>query len=280
MKKVAIVGVGLMGGSLGMALRRRGWRVTGVGRRLSKLKKAKARGAVDEYTTDLKKGVQGAGIVVLAAPVGNIVPLAAKIRPWLARGALVMDIGSVKAPIVRPLEKIFSGKAGPHFMGVHPMAGSEKTGVEHARADLYRGAACIMTPGRTTPARALRAAETFWRGVGGRTVRLSPEDHDRSVALVSHLPHLLADTLMLAAAKWTRGNLGLVKTLAAGSFRDMTRVAGADDAQWAAIFRMNEKNLADAARLFQKILKDLMRRRWLPADLHKAQKLHREIFKI
>src|SRR5262245_36895603 len=125
-RRVAIVGVGLMGGSLGMALRRRGWRVTGIGRRLPKLKKAKAWGAVHDYTTDLKKGVKEAGVVVLAAPVDDIVPLATKIRPWLRRDALVMDIGSVKARIVRPLDKNFSEKTGPHFVGVHPMAGSEK----------------------------------------------------------------------------------------------------------------------------------------------------------
>jgi prephenate dehydrogenase len=264
-----------MGGSLGLALARRPgkWRVVGVGRRLSRLKKAQRLGCVHETCTDLRAGVKNSSVVVLAAPVKDIVPLAKRVRPLVSASCLVMDVGSVKKSIVDSLEKVFSSPSGPQFVGVHPMAGSEKTGVEHARADLYRGAACVITPGARTSASALRRAEKFWSGVGGRTLRLSPEDHDKWMALISHLPHLLADALVLTAAQ--KGNPDLIKTLAAGSFRDMTRVAGADPDQWAVIFNGNARHLKQTASVFIKSLRTLVHRRWPLAQLRRAQRAHR-----
>jgi prephenate dehydrogenase len=269
-QKVTIIGVGLMGGSLGLALARRGWRVAGVGRRPARLRKARSLGAVHEITTDFKAGARGADVVVLATPVKDIVPWALRLRPYLPPDALVMDVGSVKGEIVRALDKIFSG--GPFFIGTHPMAGSEKTGVEHARADLFRGAACVVTPGKRAPSSALRRAESFWRGVGGRVVRMGADEHDRLVALVSHQPHHLADSLVLCAGEG--GDARRARDLAAGSFRDMTRVASADPGQWHQIFTMNDRPLRDAAAAFQKTLGGLVRRRWPLPALRRARRLH------
>ncbi len=279
MQKIAIVGVGLIGGSLGLALsgRKGRRRVAGVGRRMSTLRRAKALRSVQEITTDLASGVRGASVVVLAAPVDSIVPLAKKIRPHLSPDALVMDVGSVKGPIVRALEKIFADRRGPQFVGAHPMAGSEKTGVANARADLFRGSVCALTPGRNTTADAMRRAEKFWRSVGAKTLRLKPEDHDRGVALVSHLPHLLAFSMSLTAANGGSAARQMVSRLAAGSFRDMTRVAGADPDQWSAIFAMNSAPLRRASAQFSKILNGLLRAR-RPAPLLRRAKSTREKF--
>jgi prephenate dehydrogenase len=164
-----------------------------------------------------------------------------------------MDVGSVKGPIVKALARR-SPKGGPVFIGAHPMCGSEKTGVENARKDLYKGARCVLTPAPGTPPAAVKKAEAFWRGVGAQVLRLSPEEHDRRVAVVSHLPHLLADALVLSARKEK------ADALAAGSFRDATRVADADPALWAQIFSMNRPALLRAVSLFQGHLRRLARR--------------------
>lgn len=273
MKKAVIVGVGLMGGSLGMALcKAGGWRVTGVGRRAAALRRAKARRGVHDYSQNLKEAVKDADVVVLAAPVGSIVGLARQIAPRLKPGCLVMDVGSVKAPIARPLEKFYGGR-GPWFVGCHPMAGSEKSGIDNARPDLYKGATCVVTPGRGAPPAVVARAEKFWRGLGARPFRMAPEAHDRWVALVSHLPHFLADSLVLTAGRQAGGNNGarLIQQLAAGSFRDMTRVAGADPALWSSIFRMNARWVRAAASAFSKEMTRLSRRGWRQSDLAAAK---------
>ena len=260
-----------MGGSLGMALvRRGGWRVTGVGRRADRLKAAKSRGALHAWTTDFREGARDADVVVLAVPVDGIVAWARKLRPFLKRDCLVMDVGSVKGSIVSALDAGFS--KGPFFVGAHPMAGSEKTGAENARADLYKGAACVVTPGRRVPAAAVKRAGSFWRSIGAGVLRMAPAEHDRWVAMISHLPHLMAYSLALSAGRW--GNARFARALAAGSFRDMTRVAGADPDQWSQIFSMNAKSLREALRLFQATAAGLTRKGWPAADLRRAKRLH------
>jgi prephenate dehydrogenase len=256
MPTAAIVGVGLMGGSLGLALRRKGWRVIGVGRNAARLGRAKRLGCLDEATTDWR-AVSRADAVVLAVPVDEIVPWARRVRPRLRPSCLVMDVGSVKAAVLRGAERSYTSRKGPFFVGAHPMAGSEKTGAAHARADLYRGATCVLVPSRRATPAAVRRAESFWRSVGARLLRLSAAEHDRWVALVSHLPHLMAESLVLTAGS-RAGAARFVPRLAAGSFRDMTRVAAADPAQWDAIFRLNRRALSEAARLFRARLSSLL----------------------
>lgn len=279
MKHVAIVGMGLMGGSLGLALRKRGgWRVAALARREETLRVARRCGAVHEGSVDPADVLPAADVVIFCSPVDKIVPLAKTYRRFFKRDALLMDVGSVKGPVVRALEKMFNGNGGPVFVGAHPMAGSEKTGVENARADLYRGAVCAITVTPQTPlARAAQAAD-FWKSLGARTLVIDPDTHDRAVAVVSHLPHLIADALMLSVGDWDPPNgVALLKEMAAGSFRDATRVAGADPALWRGIFRLNDAAVRGAVRLFSKNLGRLARGQWAIGDLRRAQTLNTQL---
>lgn len=269
MRRAVIAGVGLMGGSLGMALRRRGWRVVGLGRDAARLAKARRRGAIDESHTDPARALVGADVVVLCAPVDRLADQARRLKPFVPSAALVMDVGSVKGDVVRSLGRVFP-PGGPAFVGAHPMTGSEKTGVENARPDLYHGAPCVVTPSRSSKGRDVARAEHFWRSIGARVVRLSPEAHDRAVAVVSHLPHLVADALMLTAG---RNGAQRLFRLAAGSFRDATRVAGADPRLWRAIFTRNNAAVRRALSDFQKALRALSRG-WPLATLRRARALN------
>ena len=276
MKRVAIVGIGLMGGSLGLALRKRGgWRVAGLARREETLRLAQKRGAIHEGSTDPAQVFPGADVVVFCSPVDKIVPLAKNYRRFYKHGALLMDVGSVKGPVVRALEKSFHRSGGPVFVGAHPMAGSEKTGVQHARADLYRGAVCAITATTQTPLARVAQAADFWKSVGARTLVIDPDIHDRAVAVVSHLPHLIAHALMLSVGDWKHPEgVALLKELAAGSFRDATRVAGADPTLWRGIFRLNDPAVRGAIRLFSKNLNRLATGQWAIRDLRRAQTLN------
>jgi prephenate dehydrogenase len=274
MKTVAIIGIGLMGGSLGAALRRARprWRVVGIGRKKKSLERARRAGLIDEAATDLAAGLRGADVVVVATPVSLIVPFVKKIRPHLGAKMLVMDVGSVKADIVRHCARLFSAKSGPAFVGAHPMTGSEKTGFEWARPDLYKNAACILTPVPGAPPAALIRARQFWRAAGSRVHEMSAAAHDQWLAAISHLPHLIAHALILSAAQ-KPGARQKVAALAAGSFRDATRVAGADPGQWNSILNMNSKNLREAARRFTQTMDKLMKQKFPISMLGRARAL-------
>lgn len=241
-KNVSILGVGLIGGSLGMALRKtRKYRVTGIGRNIARLKRAKRLGAVDSFTTDWAEGAKDADIVVLCPPVNLIASAAKRMARYVKPGAVITDAGSVKGEIVRAVGKKIN------FVGGHPMAGLEKTGVDFAKAGLYKGATVVLTPSRKS--KASRMVKKMWMDAGARVIFMSPAEHDRIAALVSHLPHVLAYNLSLAAARLNRTNPKAAKMLA-GSFRDMTRVADSSPSDWAAIFRANKKELSKAVRAF------------------------------
>jgi prephenate dehydrogenase len=265
-----------MGGSLGLALRARGgWHVAGLARREATLRTARRRGVIDTGSADPARVLPGADVVVYCSPVEKIVPLVKGHRRFLPPHALLMDVGSVKSPIVRDVEKIFHGKNGPVFVGAHPMAGSEKTGVENAQKDLYVGAVCAITPSDQTPWVRVEQAVDFWKSVGARPLVVDPESHDRAVAVVSHLPHLIADALMLSVGEWKgEGGAALLRALAAGSFRGATRVAGADPQLWRGIFRMNDRFVRDAAGLFSRKLSHITRRGWSLADLRRAHTIN------
>lgn len=255
---VAVVGVGLMGGSLGQALVQSGrWKVLGVGRDLWRLRGPLAQGCAQEVTTDLSR-IGEASVVVVCVPVSQVVPLVAKVlRPHFSPNTLVMDVGSVKGPIVKALASLNSFSRGPVFVGCHPLCGSEKTGAKNARADLYRGATCVITPTPRMPPGALRRARQFWRELGAKPILLDPQTHDRWLALVSHLPHLLAFSLVETVRRGGRTPQWIQK-LIAGSFRDATRVAAADPEQWESIFQLNRRPLQQAAGQFQQAFSRLL----------------------
>ncbi len=248
--RVTIVGVGLIGGSLGMAVRRRGLarEVVGVTRAAEAIAAARARGAIDHGTLVLEEAVAGADLVVLATPPDAVVPAARRALPHLRPDAILTDVASVKGGIVRAIEAVAEPQ-GAVFVGGHPMAGNEGSGVASADAELFERAVYVLTPTeRIGPAAVARLAD-FARALGARPVVLAPDEHDRAVAIVSHLPYLIAAALVSVAD----GAAG-----AAGpAFLGATRVAVSPVELWTQICRLNRAPIAAALAAFRSELAQL-----------------------
>ena len=257
-KKITLVGVGLLGGSLGMALskRRLAGSVVGFVRRAASVVECEGLGAVNLATLDLQRAVEGADLIVLCTPIAQMPGLVKQMLPALRPGAIVTDVGSVKGSVVRDLEALVA-KGGAHFVGSHPMAGAEKMGVAAARADLFVGAVCVITPtGKSNPA-AVRKVEQLWKSVGSRLLRLAPEAHDELVSRSSHLPHVVAAQLVnLVLSPEHSREQGM---LCANGFRDTTRIASGSPEMWRDIALANRKNLSRALETFTKGLQDFRR---------------------
>lgn len=240
--KVSIVGVGLLGGSLGRTLRERklAARVIGCVRRRESIAECRRARAVDVATLNFADGVAEADLVVLCTPIAQMLPLLKQLLPHLKRGAIVTDVGSVKGGVVRELESLAAG-SGVHFVGSHPMAGSERMGVLASQSDLYEGAVCVVTPSKKTNRRAVVTVERLWKSVGATVLRLTPEAHDELVARTSHLPHLLAASLVnhVLNPKVASGSGKLCAT----GFRDTTRIASGSPEMWRDIVLANRGNL-------------------------------------
>jgi prephenate dehydrogenase len=248
-RKITIIGVGLLGGSVGLAVKRRrlAREVAGFVRRPTSLKNCEKAGAVDYATTDLLAAVSGSDLVILCTPLAQMRARAEEMLPALKRGAIVTDVGSVKAGVVRELESLIS-RTGAHFVGSHPMAGAEKTGVSAARADLFVNAVCVLTPTKKSNTSAVHRVEQFWKSLGARTLRLAPARHDLLVSRSSHLPHVVAATLanlVLAPAQPAHQ-----AALCANGFRDTTRIASGSPEMWRDIALANRKNLARSLDAF------------------------------
>ena len=228
-RRAGLVGTGLIGSSIGKALRERGWHVTGSDREPARATAALDAGAIDAIGHD-----PAAEITFVAVPVGAVADSA---RPALADGGVVTDVGSVKSPVAAAL---------PHsrFVGGHPMAGSEAQGVAGSRSDMFEGATWVLTPTEATDPAAQALVHSVVRSLGAEVVTLSPEDHDRLVATVSHVPHLTAVTLMGLASQRAEHDAALLR-LAAGGFRDMTRIAAGDADIWIDICDDNRAAILD-----------------------------------
>ena len=240
--KITLVGVGLLGGSLGLAAKRRhlAGRVEGYVRRAASVAECRKRRAVDRATLDLHSAVADADVIILCTPLAQMRALVEQMLPVLKRGAIVTDVGSVKASVVRDLESLVA-RAGAHFVGSHPMAGAEKTGVAAARADLFVNAVCIVTPTRRTHSAALRQVEQFWNAVGSRVLTMAPELHDTLVSRSSHLPHLVAATLATNVLDPRQPKQQAA--LCANGFRDATRIASGSPEMWRDIALANRPQL-------------------------------------
>ena len=247
--KVSLIGVGLLGGSIGLALkaRRLAARVEGYVRREASIAECERLGVVDRATTALLSVVKDADLVILCTPIAQMRPLAEQFAGALKPGALVTDVGSVKGSVVAELEPIIS-KAGAQFIGSHPMAGAEKTGPAAARAELFEKAVCVVTPSAKTPAKAVKQTEDFWAAIGGRPLRLSPDQHDSLVARSSHLPHVVAAEL--ANYVLSPAHPKEQPALCATGFRDTTRIAAGSPEMWRDIALANRKHLARALGVF------------------------------
>jgi prephenate dehydrogenase len=247
-KTVAIVGVGLIGGSIGLALRQRklAQRVVGIGRRQETLDQARKLKAIHHGTTELADGVRDADLIIVCTPVNAIVDHVVACAAY-SSGALVTDAGSTKSHIVQSLDEQLP--RGVRFVGSHPLAGSEKTGPQHARADLFEGRVVVVTPTRRTARSDAQAIGQFWEALGARVVSMTPAAHDAAVAATSHTPHVVAAAL--AAATHTK-DLPLV----AGGWLDTTRIAGGDEELWRQILLDNRENTLAALERFQASLSD------------------------
>lgn len=270
-KKVTLVGVGLLGGSLGLALRKRclAERVVGYVRRATTISECERAGAVDEAVCDLAEAVADADLVVLCTPVAQMSDLMLRMVPSLKRGAVITDVGSVKRQVVRDLERM-AAEAGAAFVGSHPMAGSEKTGVSAARADLFVHAISVVTPTSRSKPAALLAVEQLWRDVGAKVLRMSAAKHDALVSRSSHLPYVLAASLasLVLDPSWPREQT----LLCAGGFRDTTRIASGSPEMWRDILLTNADYVGRALAQLRKRL-DIVAEATAKGDGRKLQRL-------
>lgn len=239
LENVAIVGVGLIGGSIGMGLRKLGLaeKVVGVGRRQSSLRIARRVGAVTNTTIDMAKGVAEADLVVVCTPVGRIVEDVRKAAEHCRKGTLITDVGSTKQTIVEALDDGLPRKC--RFLGGHPLTGSEKTGAAHAEANLFDARVAIITPTLNTRAEDFDLVEEFWEGLGSVVIQMSAEEHDRALATTSHLPHLAAAALCVTVPE-------TLFRLAGSGLRDTSRLAAGDPKLWIQILELNRDHVLSA----------------------------------
>lgn len=256
--QAVIIGVGLIGGSVGMILRRKGLAssVVGVGRRVENLKTAVNVGAIDRYVVDPKEAVKDADLVILATPVDtyerHLNDWASCLRP----GAIVTDVGSVKGNLVVQSERRMP--AGAHFVGAHPIAGKEKTGAAAGSEDLFTGRRCIVTPTRQTDPQALEQVQSLWQAAGAVVLTMDPFLHDKILGAVSHLPHVAAFALMNALVDIRTQVPGLdLAGHSGGGLRDTTRIAASSPEMWRDIFLWNRDNVVAWIRAYERSLGEL-----------------------
>lgn len=241
--RVAILGLGLIGGAIGRALKSRGLAyVTGLVRREQALEAALELGAADVATLDVREAVQAADLVLLATGVEFIPEMAGQALPYAKKGAVLTDVGSTKVRLVACLEALVAEEGrGLRYVGSHPMAGSEKRGITHCAEVKLAGALCLLTPTAQSDPPAADALEVFWQELGMRTIRVDPLEHDLALAYCSHLPHFVSAGVVNAQR-------GRSLEFAATGFRSLARLAGGDPSLWAQIALHNHQPLATALR--------------------------------
>jgi prephenate dehydrogenase len=253
---LAVIGVGLIGGSLALALKEAGavGRVTGYGRGKPNLEKALELGVIDDYERDPAAAVVGADVVFLATPVKSMPEVVKALLPGLKQGAILTDGGSVKEEVVRRIEPLLP--SGVQFVPGHPVSGTEKSGVEAAFASLYRHKRCILTPTQRTDPAALELVRRMWQQAGSEVACMSLEKHDRVLAAISHLPHMVAYALVNAVGSYDRFEENILE-YSAGGFRDFTRIASSDPTMWRDIAETNRDALLEMMEQFEVSLAEL-----------------------
>ena len=260
-KQVAIIGVGLIGGSLGMILRRQNMAATvvGIGRRTENLKTAVEMGAIDRYVSDPREGVAAADFVLLATPVDTYERHLTDWASCLKPGTIVSDVGSVKGELVMRTESLMP--PGVQFVGAHPIAGKEKTGVAAGSETLFAGARCILTPTAQTDPVALEKVRALWEAAGSIVLDMDPLLHDKILGAVSHLPHVAAFALMTALADVRDHGVPELDLAghSGGGLRDTTRIAASSPEMWRDIFLWNRENLLQLIETYQRHLGEFKR---------------------
>jgi prephenate dehydrogenase len=251
--KVTILGVGLIGASFALAMKKHklSSHITGHGRNLENLKRAKERGIIDSFELNPSKACEGSDLVLFATPVGSFIDLAKNIQSSLEKGTIVTDVGSVKGKLVYDMEALMP--EGTYFVGGHPIAGGNRSGIDTATADLFIGAKCIITPTEKTFSDALEKLIHIWKTFGATVEFLNPEEHDRIYATVSHLPHLLAYAIVNTVADINNSYL----EFAGDGFKDTTRIASSSPELWRDICILNRDNLLKSLEVFKDNLEKL-----------------------
>jgi prephenate dehydrogenase len=253
---MAIAGVGLIGGSLARAVKERGAvkEVVGVGRNEERLKRACEAGILDSYTARIDDSLDTVDLMVIATPVCMIADLAKQMIPFFKEGTIITDVGSVKKEIVQQVESFMPDTL--HFVGGHPIAGTENSGFEHSFSSLFENRKCILTPVESTNQPALKQVRELWSRVGSIVVCLDCDEHDEILAAVSHLPHIVAYG-MVNCLLTIEGFEENIFSFSAGGFKDFTRIAGSDPAMWRDITLMNRDKLLSMIERFQSYLDEL-----------------------
>ncbi|WP_297912234.1 prephenate dehydrogenase/arogenate dehydrogenase family protein [Thiomonas sp.] len=249
-RRLAVLGVGLLGGSFALAAKRAALarEVVGYSKSPSTIQAAIKAGVIDHGADSALQAATGADLVVLAVPVAAIGPLLRQIRLGLSDSALLLDVGSTKADVADAALHAL-GEAARQFVPCHPIAGSERSGVQHAQVDLFDGRRVVVTPLEANPARFVDAATQVWEALGGVVSVMSPHEHDAAFAAVSHLPHLLAFAFVYAIARQPQGSSFL--QLAGPGFRDFTRIAGSDPTMWRDVFQANSAEVLQQLQMFK-----------------------------
>lgn len=253
-KKITIIGVGLIGGSLGLALKEKkaNFKIVGIDKQ-EIIEKAIARGAIDEGTVNLKEGIEEADIVIIATPVKTILNLLTQINPFLKKGCIVTDTGSTKQQIVRKANKVLSKDI--FFIGGHPMAGSEEYGIDSANSHLFQDKTYILTPTKKGNLIAIEKISSLIKMIGGKRLILNSLEHDRIVGTVSHLPQIMAVSLVNMVSELVRkeNNNNYFKAVGEG-FKDITRIASSPYKIWEDICDTNQENILEMIREFRNYL--------------------------
>jgi prephenate dehydrogenase len=252
-EKIALLGVGLIGASVARAAKKKGLcgEVVGYGRSRGNLMRAKEKGILDAFEETAAAACEGADLIVLSAPVGAFYGLVESAAASFRTGAVVTDTGSVKGELVYEMERLMP--AGVSFIGGHPIAGSDRSGIDASSDDLFVSAKCIVTPTERSDKSALEKVMALWRAFGPEVVTMDPHRHDRIYASVSHLPHLIAYTLVNTAAELEPSSLAF----SGRGFLDTTRIAASSHELWRDICLMNRENMLEAIRLFRRNLDEL-----------------------
>jgi cyclohexadieny/prephenate dehydrogenase len=262
-QRVALIGLGLIGSSLARAMRRGGLakEIVGGARTQKTCDTALHLGYLDSATTDLSEAVKGADLVVVCTPIGAYAGVGAAIGPHLAKGAIVTDVGSVKQAVIRDLGPHVP--AGVHFVPGHPVAGTEHSGPESGFAELFDGRFCILTPPDGADPAAVDRLATLWRACGSQVETMDAAHHDAVLAITSHLPHLIAYTIVATATDLEDALQKEVVKFSAGGFRDFTRIAASDPIMWRDVFLNNKEAVLEMLGRFNEDLTQLQRAiRW------------------
>ena len=253
---IAICGLGLIGGSLARDIRKLGLAetITGFGRSPERLTEAARMGLIDAWSTEFSEGLQQADLIIVGTPVRLIPQQILSLLPHVKQGAIITDVGSVKTAIMEQVEPHMP--AGVFFVGGHPIAGTEDSGFEASLAGLFEKRACVVTPTVSTDPQALLAVENFWKAVGANVVRMDMQTHDLIFAGISHLPHMVAFSLVNAVSDMESTTRQILQ-YSAGGFRDFTRIAASDPVMWRDIALMNKEHILHAICFFEKSLQAL-----------------------